>query len=70
MRKHVKTVAAVACAGILAASMLGGCGGSDQKSGSNNQQTQATATDDQAAADNCAKLIDAIYVQELSLIHI
>ena len=59
MRKHVKTVAAVACAGILAASMLGGCGGSDQKSGSNNQQTQATAT-----ADNCAKLIDAIYVQE------
>ena len=64
MRKHVKTVAAVACAGILAASMLGGCGGSDQKSGSNNQQTQATATDDQAAADNCAKLIDAIYVQE------
>ena len=64
MRKHVKTVAAVACAGILAASMLGGCGGSDQKSGSNNQQTQATATDDQAAADNCAELIDAIYVQE------
>lgn len=64
MRKHVKTVAAVACAGILAASMLGGCGSSDQKSGSNNQQTQATATDDQAAADNCAKLIDAIYVQE------
>ena len=64
MRKHVKTVAAVACAGILAASMLGGCGGSDQKSGSNNQQAQATATDDQAAADNCAKLIDAIYVQE------
>ena len=64
MRKHVKTVAAVACAGILAVSMLGGCGSSDQKSGSNNQQTQATATDDQAAADNCAKLIDAIYVQE------
>ena len=64
MRKHVKTVAAVACAGVLAVSMLGGCGSSDQKSGSDNQQTQATATDDQAAADNCAKLIDAIYVQE------
>ena len=64
MRKHVKTVAAVACAGVLAVSMLGGCGNSDQKSGSDNQQTQATATDDQAAADNCAKLIDAIYVQE------
>ena len=64
MRKHVKTVAAVACAGVLAVSMLGGCGSSDQKSGSDNQQTQATATDDQAAADNCAKLIDTIYVQE------
>ena len=65
MKKHAKTVAAVACAGVLAVSMLGGCGSSDQKSGdSGNQQTQATATDDQAAADNCAKLIDAIYVQE------
>ena len=65
MRKHVRAVAAVACAGVLAVSMLGGCGSSAQKSGEQSgQQTQASATSDQEAADNCAKLIDKIYVQE------
>ena len=46
----------------LAVSMLSGCGSKDTKEVT--ESSQASQTDDQAAADEVAKLIDDIYVQE------
>ena len=46
----------------LAVSMLSGCGSKDTKEAT--ESSQASQTDDQAAADEVAKLIDDIYVQE------
>ncbi len=63
MRK--KTLALfLTCA--LAVGMLAGCGNKDTKDNNQVENSQGTesAKDDQAAADEVAKLIDAIYVQE------
>ena len=51
---------------VLAAGMLAGCGNKDSKDNNQVENSQGTesAKDDQAAADEVAKLIDAIYVQE------
>ena len=46
----------------LAVSMFSGCGSKDTKEAT--ESSQASQTDDQAAADEVAKLIDDIYVQE------
>ena len=63
-----KRFLALTCAAILACSMLAGCG---NKTTATEETTAPEATtaaveevDDQAAADEVAKLIDAIYVQE------
>ena len=49
---------------VLAAGMLAGCGNKDSKDNNQVENSQGTesAKDDQAAADEVAKLIDAIYV--------
>ena len=46
--------------------MSAGCGNKDSKDNNQVENSQGTesAKDDQAAADEVAKLIDAIYVQE------
>ena len=51
---------------VLAAGMLAGCGNKDSKDNNQVENSQGTesAKDDQAAADEVAELIDAIYVQE------
>ena len=51
---------------VLAAGMLAGCGNKDSKGNNQVENSQGTesAKDDQAAADEVAELIDAIYVQE------
>lgn len=59
----------VLCAGLLAVSMLAGCGNKEQTTDTTEVTTQATesgdeAVSDQEAADHVADLIDAIYVQE------
>ena len=48
----------------LAVSMLSGCGSKDKDTKEATESSQASQTDDQAAADEVAKLIDDIYVQE------
>ena len=48
----------------LAVSMLSGCGSKDKDTKEATESSQASETDDQAAADEVAKLIDDIYVQE------
>ena len=59
----------VLCAGLLAVSMLAGCGNKEQTTDTTEVTTQVTesgdeAVSDQEAADHVADLIDAIYVQE------
>lgn len=59
----------VLCAGLLAVSMLAGCGNKEQTTDITEVTTQVTesgdeAVSDQEAADHVADLIDAIYVQE------
>ena len=51
---------------VLVAGMLAGCGNKDSKDNNQVENSQGTesAKDDQAAADEVAELIDAIYVQE------
>ena len=50
---------------VLAAGMFAGCGNKDSKDNNQVENSQGTesAKDDQAAADEVAELIDAIYVQ-------
>ena len=51
---------------VLAAGMLAGCGNKDSKDNNQVENSQGTesAKDDQAAADEVAELIDAIYVRK------
>ncbi len=64
-----KRFLALACTAILAMTMLVGCGGAEKKTEEATPEAttaaaEAEVTDDQAAADEVAALIDAIYVQE------
>ena len=57
-----KRLVSLMCVGIMACSLVAGCG----KDSSNQNQTEAAQSEasDKELADNVAKLIDDIYVQE------
>ncbi len=59
-----KTFLALMLAGSLTVGALAGCGSKPSESAAAGSAVQTQVSDDQAAADNVAKLIDAIYVQE------
>lgn len=72
MKKMTKKIVTLLCAASVTAALLAGCGSGDQgetaaketeAAGESVKQTEA-AGNDQAAADEVAALIDAIYVQE------